>query len=102
MGFDIRLEDERGELVESVGDPTNILPKLLPLPEDDSFSCLRYIDRYGDTVFNQRQIGDFLLELKRIRKKTITGPEMDLLDAIKKLAERCRAELHLYLKFYGE
>jgi hypothetical protein len=102
MGFDIRLEDEHGQKVEEVGDPTNLLQRLLPSPKDETFSCLRFIDPYGDTVFNQIHIATFLAELERISVAATTDQERRLLESIRELAERCRSEPHLYVKFYGD
>lgn len=102
MSFDIRLEDERGERVDEVSGPTDALQGLLPSPKDESFSCLRFIDPYGNTVFNSLQAEVLLAELTRIRPTTTTNLERELLDRIEELAERCRSEPHLYIKFYGD
>jgi len=102
MGFEIRLEDEFGNKVDAVGDPANFLPRLLPSPEDESFICLRFIDPYGDTVFNRIQIETFVVEIERILMKTVTSKERQLLENIQALAERCRSEPHSYVKFYGD
>ena len=102
MGFDIRLEDEHGQQLGEVGDPRNLLHRLLPPSADASFSCLRFIDPYGDTVFNQMQIETFLAELARVAATATTGPELDLLQKIRELAERCKSEPHLHIKFYGD
>ncbi len=102
MGFDIRLEDEHGRELDEIGDPSNLLPSLLPSPKDESFACLRFVDPYGDATFNRAQMTALVAELERIRIKAITRPEQDLLDGIKRLAQRCLSEPHLYLKFYGD
>jgi len=102
MGFDICLEDEHGKKVEEVGDPTNLLQRLLPSPNDETFSCLRFIDPYGDSVFNQFQIVTLIAELDRISIEATTNEERQLLERIRKLAERSRSEPHLYVKFYGD
>ena len=52
MGIDVRLEDEDGNEEKSVLDPGFDLEKLLPSIEDETSYCLRFIDPYGDTVFN--------------------------------------------------
>lgn len=102
MGFDIRLEDERGKKLDEVGDPLNLLQALLPSPKDESFACLRFVDPYGDTTFNRPQIEALVAELERIRAKATTRGEQELLDRIKRLAQRCQSEPHLYIKFYGD
>jgi hypothetical protein len=52
MGIEAVLETEDGEQLDSVGDPTNVLHRVLPKAGDPSFQCLSCIDWYGDTVFN--------------------------------------------------
>lgn len=55
MGLSIVLETESGEELERVDDPSNILHRLLPRSDNGSYLLLRFIDWYGDTVFNQLQ-----------------------------------------------
>ena len=102
MGFDIRLEDERGAALDTVGDPQDLLVRLLPQPQDESFSCLRFVDPYGDTTFNQAQMATVVEELGRLHAIATTPHERELLDAIRELARRCQSEPHLYMKFYGD
>jgi hypothetical protein len=102
MGIDISLETETGEILEQVFDPKNILEQVLPSYDDMSFYCLRFIDPYGDTVFNQLQMVLLLAELRRIREKVQNQEESAFLDQIETLANRCKAGPHLYLKFYGD
>jgi len=102
VGLTVTLETERGDAIEQVGDPKNHLHVLLLHPDDRSFSCLRYIDLYGDTVFNQLQTRPFLQEWKRIHKRAKTDEERDLVDEIERLARACAAEPHRHLKFYGD
>ena len=100
MGIDVQLQDERGNKLDEVPDPTNRLAKILPSPDDESFVCLRFIDAYGDTTFNKFQMRALVPELERVRAKTETQGDRELLDRIIALARRC--ETHLYVKFIGD
>jgi hypothetical protein len=102
VGLAIVLQDERGTRIESVDDPKNVLHRLLPQPDDTTSRCLRYIDWYGDTVFNRRQAGDLLEELQLLPEKAHGEEEKELLNQIIELARRCAREPHLYLKFSGD
>jgi hypothetical protein len=102
MGIDVRLEDERGGVAAEAGDPDNLLARLLPPLDDSSFACLRFIDPYGDTVFNNLQMNTLIDEIDRVLTKATKAPERELLRKLRALAERCRAEIHMYLKFYGD
>lgn len=55
MGIDAKLQTEDGRILQEVFDPEDILQRLLPF-NDESSSCLRFVDPYGDTTFNQLQI----------------------------------------------
>jgi len=96
MPWTVRLEDERGQpvnkeyaFIDFVGSQ-NVRPDGL----------LRYLDPYGDTIFNQPQIGDFITEWRAIKptEPTQTKEWQKVLDS----ALRCEAEVHLYLRFMGD
>ena len=101
MGLTIALQDESGNRIKEVYDPTNILHKLLPSYDDRTYQCLRFIDWYGDTVFNYLQMESFLTEWNRIREAEKSHEERELLSQIEDLARRVQNE-RLYLKFIGD
>lgn len=102
MGLNAVLESERGDCIEEIADPKNILHRLLPLVESPSSQCLKYIDWYGDTVFNKLQMESFLKEWGQLYSKATSDEERKIIEAIQKLAERCQNGIHTYLKFYGD
>jgi hypothetical protein len=101
MGLDIELHDERGERLRSVGDPQNLLPRLLP-DDAEAYPMLASIDLYGDTVFNRIQMGRFLREWETVSAKAQSDDERTLVGMIESMGARCRDEVHLYLKFIGD
>lgn len=102
MGLKVVLETETGEPIDQIMDPRNHLHGVLPDPDDRSFPCLRYLDLFGDTVFNQLQMRPFLEDWQRVRHRAKTDEERMLVDEVQRLARRCAAEPHRYLKFYGD
>ena len=56
MSIDIRLETENGDSVREVLDPRGLTSWLLELGDLSATVCLRFIDPYGDAVFNQAQL----------------------------------------------
>jgi hypothetical protein len=58
MGFNINLEREHGEVLESIEDPTNILHRLLERCRGDD-SHLVEIDWLGDTTLIVFKYPDF-------------------------------------------
>ena len=102
MGMAIQLEDKQGKVLEEISDLESLLARLFPSWEDASFHCLRYIDPWGDTIFNHLQMDELISELQRIRATTSIESERAFIDAIEGMAMRCKEGEHLYLKFLGD
>jgi hypothetical protein len=102
MGLGIELQDERGGILSSTSDPKNLLSNLLPRLSDKSSLMLRYIDPFGDSVFNNLQMDQFLVEWAEVSSKVQTAEERKLVSTIEAMAQRVRDEVHLYLKFIGD
>jgi hypothetical protein len=102
MGLSVALQNENGNPIDIVLDPKNYLHRLLPSHDDESYQCLRFIDWYGDTVFNHLQMPTFLSEWQRLNSKVKSDEERQLLSRIEKLAYDCQSEQHVYLKFIGD
>jgi hypothetical protein len=102
VGVDVRLETGWGEVLEEVGDESGFLARILPEYEDRSFCLLRYIDRYGHTVFNELQMPDFLEEWRRLYRRAVTDEDREVLARVEELARRiCETQLN-YLRFLGD
>lgn len=103
MGLEIQLQDEFGGRIESIIDPKNLLPDLLP-PDGrgDEFPLLSGIDLYGDTTFNRLQMPRFLSEWANVASNARTEEERKLVSEIERLAGRCSDDVHKYLKFIGD
>jgi hypothetical protein len=101
MGIDVELQDEAGSTLAKVGDPGSVLKQALPDVDDASFACLRFIDPYGDAVFNGLQVKVLIDELQRVRP-TVSVEAQAFLDEVARLAHQASAEPHVYLKFIGD
>jgi hypothetical protein len=64
--------------------------------------CLRFVDPYGDTVFNQKQIPVLVEELQRVRPQLAEPGTVNHLDQVVALAKKSIREVHTYLRFYGD
>ena len=102
MGIVVILEGEQGEEVEKIEDTKNILHRLLPSIDDPSYFCIRFIDWYGNTVYNGLQMEIFIEEWQRIEKLAKLDEEKEILSRIADLAVLCQTNVHHYLKFYGD
>ena len=101
MGITVVLEDDRGNIIDRVEDPPNLLHRLLPNPQDVSFHMLRFIDPYGDTVFNRLQMETFIEEWDKITRAG-TEEERSFFSRVRDLATEAQKRIHTYLKFYGD
>jgi hypothetical protein len=102
VAVDCTLEDERGAELARVDDPSGVLNSLIPDYADERFQCWRFIDEHSDTVFNRGQMPQFLQELAAIRAGATKAAALNVLDSVERLAVRCRDDVHLCLKFYGD
>jgi hypothetical protein len=101
MGFKITLEGERGDVEDTVLDPTHLLNGVLPPVSDQTYRCLGYVDEYGVTIFNRMQMPDLIAELERLSGHS-NDQRRGLINQVLGLAQRCRDELHMYVKFRGD
>jgi hypothetical protein len=100
LPFSITLETENHEVIETIYE----IKWLLEFPDasDQNYCCIKYIDRYGNTVFNRLQMNDLIDEMKALKEKSNNQEVNNLINKIVDLAEKCRGEPHLYLIFYGD
>ena len=102
MGIDVCIESESGELIEELPDTYSLVKELVPDPEDKSSICLRFIDPYGDTTFNQNQIPVLISELAAALESPISYKAKEHGKKLLSLAERANGRVHTYLKFIGD
>jgi len=108
MGLIVKLQDEFGEVLEEIQDRKDLLGPYIPALRDETYHCLRFIDRWGNAYFNQLQMNTFQTEWERL-SGTVQESDKDVEVAVKKLFEqvrelaiKCQKEPHLYLKFEGD
>lgn len=103
MGIDAAWIDERQEARQAVYDPQQCLTALANSTWSRSDTvCLRFIDAYGDTVFNQAQIPVLLGELRNAEQQQ-TDPEIrSHLGQVCRLVEQAVDQMHTYIRFIGD
>lgn len=103
MGITAVLQDERcNEICEAVQDPNGVIALSLPRLDDDTYSCVRFIDPYGDAVFNSLQATVMIEEWNRLKKSFSERNAEKLWADVRELIVRCSEEPHTYLKFIGD
>jgi hypothetical protein len=68
MSIDLYMEDEEGTSQGEVLDPEDLTGRIVALAGHQGTVCLRFIDPYGNTVFNQFQIPTLMRELEAARE----------------------------------
>lgn len=85
MGINCRIETEQGQLLREVLDPSNCLPRFLAMADVSATNCLRFIDPYGNTVFNVLQMPVLETEieaaLEHVSPERLRAQRQRLLDA---------------------
>lgn len=104
MGIDVAWVNERHEHIQEVFDPHECLTRLATStwPLTEKSICLRFVDPWGDTVFNQAQIPQLLVELRNERIMQKDAEIRAHLEKVAHLVERAVGETHTYVKFIGD
>jgi hypothetical protein len=104
MGIDATWVDEGHEQRQFVADTGRWIELLATTrwPGLSTSACLRFVDPWGDTVFNQKQIPSLMSEL-RDEIAAATDPDMRAhLEKVARLAEKAAGATHTYIKFTGD
>ncbi|MFY9643604.1 MAG: hypothetical protein WAK29_00400 [Terriglobales bacterium] len=96
MSLVVKLEDDLGERGEWV-----MLHWVLPAGNHTDLTLLSGIDPFGKTVFNHRQMENFLKEWDRAKDLVRDDSQLEAWGKVKDMAETCRHDRDLYLRFVG-
>lgn len=102
MSLRIRLEGERGQQHASISDTNHLLWRLMRESDLKHTCCLRFIDPYGNTIFNRLQMPQLLIELESLHEFITSNEQAELLSKIEELVRLCAQEPHNYIKIYGD
>lgn len=103
MSIGVVLQDENGKEIRSILDPRNDMNRLLPDYTEEAFPYLRYVDPYGDTIFNGFQIHQAVKdELRRLVERTAAPDEQEMGRAVLELFDECQPSSHRYIRFLGD
>ncbi len=102
MGVDVFYEDENGKELGRVLDKKNSMKKIICEIEESDSHCLRYIDLYGDTVFNQLQMDPLKKEFEIVLNKTQEKEIKYFIKKILVLIDKSKGNAHTYIKFIGD
>ena len=94
MRFTITLESETRDIIERLNGEFVISSNT----SWSNFKLLQYLDPYGDTIFNCKQIDDLISDLIKFNEIYT----YIIFEQMIALAARCKAEAHTYLCFNGD
>jgi hypothetical protein len=96
MSLVVKLEDDLGERSEWV-----MLHGVVPSEANGNFALLTGIDPFGKTVFNHLQMKIFLQEWELVKDRVRDDNQLEAWNKVKSMAEQCRDDRDLYLRFVG-
>jgi hypothetical protein len=102
MGLDVFWQTERGEHLGHC--PTLFNPwKYMDHPDElENTCCLRFIDEYGDTTFNQSQLPVLIRELESILPKSKDSAATESLESLIAFVRTAEDHVHTYITFVGD
>ena len=101
MGVNVELRSESGDCLAVVLDPSGLTDQLISSADARSV-CLRFVDSYGDTIFNRIQLPELIQELEQAAAQLTSDEARTHASRILELARSGLAEPHLYLAFVGD
>lgn len=103
MPISVVLQDESGNRIsEYITESMGVIFHSLPDLDDCTYSCVRFIDPYGNTIFNPIQAKVMIDEWDRLKESFLEKDAQKLWDDVRSLIVRCANELHVYLWFIGD
>ncbi len=85
-----------------VSDEGFFVSEILSASRNETGVCLRFIDPYGHTVFNQVQLPHLKAELSAVPDSALTNGAIQHRKKLLGLIEQASGKTHTYLKFYGD
>jgi hypothetical protein len=102
MGIDVRWETETGGELEVVWDEQDILSSLVDSGTGDAgATCLRFLDAWGEALFNQNQLPVLAVELAELETHLENQDEAAHVAKVLGLVQRANGEQHTYVRFSG-
>lgn len=102
MGINVILQDEKGLDISAVVLDPGVIAFCLPGLADTTYACARFIDPYGDIIFNPMQAKVLLDQWDRLQPAFEERNAGRTWDDVRRLIVRCSEETHVYLHFVGD
>jgi len=102
VGIHVQRESEDREVLGRVLDPQGLTQSILPARDDRESVCLRFVDPYGDTCFNQLQIPHLADELGAATASLPDGAARAHAMTVRQLVQSAKDDPHVYVWFVGD
>jgi hypothetical protein len=102
VGLDARWRDEQGSDLGAVTDPQMVFSRHIQSSLWSETRCLQFIDPYGDTVFNQRQIPVLVRELESSEIAVTDAAIKQQICDVVRLLKSAEGHTHTYAWFIGD
>jgi hypothetical protein len=100
MPLSVKIRDENGK---SEGEPWwHVRSTRLLCTEAPGTICLRFIDPYGDTTFNQLQLPVLVGEIEALADATPGTEDRGVLADLLAFLDKARDQAHTYVTFIGD
>jgi hypothetical protein len=100
LTISVEIQDEQGR---REGDACwHVRSSALLVDDHPGTCCLRFIDPYGDTTFNQSQLLVLVDELQDLRNRVGEPEGVEVLDALLRFLQSAVGQVHTYVKFVGD
>jgi len=95
----VELQDERGRTLARYDGPA--VTRALVERADPASVCVRFIDPYGNTTFNQLQLPILVRELEALESRTRDG-QAQVVRALLAFLHQASDRVHAYVTFIGD
>ena len=99
MAIDVEWQNELGETLARYDGPDLEASFVEAAPS--SSVCLRFIDPWGDTTFNQQQLKSLISELEAVASGSAKSHRL-VASALLRFVAQARDQVHTYVKFIGD
>jgi hypothetical protein len=98
MSWRVAKEDENGNELGKISSEFKLTN--INILFTGHFRLLKYLDPYGDTIFNTLMMDDLIADLLELKTKLLV--DNNQIEELIDLAKDCKRNPHTYLIFYGD
>lgn len=100
MPINLEWRDENGQMLAHYTGP--FINSSLPGNASSDSRCLRFIDPWGNTIFNQLQVPVLVAELEEVVARSTDPVLRDNITAVLRFVQQNTDDVHTYLTFVGD